>query len=211
MTKNDEFPEELGLVTDKPMEDQTKGINKAQQKLAPLFSLSKEEREKYLSELQEPQLSELQESLNVVSGYVEELLGEEDTLKKELKQRLEKEGWQDISVTIDTEQGPDLKAHKRKEDRTIFMEVKGKPRSSAKVNDALGEILYRMRIQSSDVRYCIAFPDAYLPLVKHRLPALVREKLGLYILFLKDGSVKALCPALTHEIDLETFDELFER
>lgn len=217
MTKNYEFPEELRLITDEPIEDEAKSVDQAWQNVAPLFSLSEEEREKYLSELSEGQLSELQESAEVLGRYIEERLGKEDTLKDILKQKLEKEGWR-VEIAPGKKPGADVEAHKG--NRTIIMEAKGEPGPSVKsppavrrknVNDALGDILNRMRIQSGDVRYCIALPDTYLKLVKDRVPAWVREKLDLYILFLRGESLKAICPTGEHVIDLGDFDELFEK
>lgn len=195
------------------MEDETKAVNEAWQKVAPFFLLSEEEREKYISELSERECSELRDSLNTILSAVEEYRRKEATLTKWLKEMLEKEGWQVTRFAPDKQRGPDLEARKGK--RTIIMEVKGEAASAGQrvkyVADTLLAILSRMRAQSSDVRYCMVFPDSHLPVVKRYLPDWVREKLGLYILFLNDESLKALYPTLKREKDLTSFDELFEK
>lgn len=205
------------------MEDENKGCYGE-----PLLSPSEQERLKYLSEhiseLQEPQLSELSELLNKMRykiDYVEKTRRREDPLKKQLKERLEKEGWQ-VKIAPGREKGPDLEAVKEKDKgkREIIAEVKGEPGSAKTasgqrikyIGDALLTILNRMGTQSSDVRpsdirYCLVFPYTYLPVVKPRLHAWVREKLGLYILFLKGEPLEALYPTLEHEVDLRGFDE----
>ncbi len=190
-----------------------RGVNEAGRELERLLSLPEEEQIKYIDEIKE--------LLNLVKAHVEHRLREEPILVLNLKERLVKEGWRITAYHPGKQHGCDLSAEKEKDNakRAIIIEAKGEPGLSAKsrsgqrrktFNDALGDITHYMQSQSSDVCYCIALPDTYLPVVADRLPAYVREKLNLYILFLSGNSLTTLCPTLEREIDLRAFDDLFE-
>ncbi|GEM_PF-7089173 len=142
----------------------------------------------------------------------------EDRVKTLLKERLEKELWAIIKIAMGTEQGKDLEATKNS--KAIHIEAKGEPKSISSyrqerrqfVGGALISLITHMTQEDENIAYCMAFPDNdyYLRGVLTRIPSLVRKKLRVFGLFLReDSSIQVLYPSNNNTEELRSFDDLF--
>lgn len=196
------------------MKEEAEALNE----LKALLSLPAEERDKRISALGLAEVSKFEKFLIARLDELGKIRWREDFLKKALKERLEKEGWQITSFSLGRTRGKDLEACKA--GWTIIFEVKGEPVSSKTasgqrikyIGDALLSLLAHMTAKCEDVRYCMVFPDRYVAVVKKRLSHFVRAKVGLNIMFLSEGgSLKALLAEQDSVFELRAFEELFKR